>query len=100
GLEDTFLGALLLSSGCYLIPCPSAVAFNVEQSLAPDEVKPIDLELNRTKYQELISKTQMSEYNSAKFKACMAALEAKIETVQLPATVTALPGSSQVGTSS
>lgn len=30
GFEDTHLGALLLAAGCYLVPCPSSSAFNLE----------------------------------------------------------------------
>lgn len=82
GLEDTFLGALLVARECLLIPCPSSVAFNIEsEEESSDSNKMIDLEVNKRKYNELITKRRMDEYNSAKFQSVINLLESKLEVV-------------------
>ena len=82
GLEDTFLGALLVANGCHLIPCPSAVAFNLEASNTHDQAKHVDLELNRLKYEELVAKTRMAEYSKDKFQERVAFLSGKVDVVK------------------
>jgi glycosyltransferase involved in cell wall biosynthesis len=82
GLEDTLLGALLVASGCKLIPCPTSVAFNLERASAPVAEKAIDLWVNRTKYEEFISKTSMDLYSTSKFDQNVRFLKDKIEVVE------------------
>lgn len=82
GLEDTFLGSLLIGHGCYLIPCPSSVAFNVESEDSVEPGKFVDLELNRCKYEELMTKTRMDEYSHEKFRGVIALLDGKLEDSQ------------------
>ena len=82
GLEDTLLGALLVASGCKLIPCPTSVAFNLECASAPVAEKAMDLQVNKAKYQEFISKTRMDEYSTRKFDHNLRFLKDKIEVVE------------------
>jgi glycosyltransferase involved in cell wall biosynthesis len=81
GLEDTFLGALLVSTGSFLVPCPSSTAFNLELGEAENTNKEFDLALNRSKYQELLKKTRANEYTETKFKEALALLKPKTEVV-------------------
>jgi tetratricopeptide (TPR) repeat protein len=83
GLEDTLLGALLVATGCKLIPCPSAAAFNLETPTSGDASKYLDLGFNRRKYDEFVSKTRLSEYSRRKFDQTIAALDRHIEIVRL-----------------
>lgn len=62
GLEDSFLGALLFAKGLKLIPCPSSVAFKIEHK-DEGETKSHELERNRGKYIELLTKESNKSFN-------------------------------------
>jgi hypothetical protein len=61
GFEDSFLGALLLTKGVKLIPCPSSLAFKIEH---PDNTtKEFDKDRQRDNYTERLEKKAVSRYN-------------------------------------
>src|SRR6185369_6550964 len=82
GLEDTFLGALLIANGCRLIPCPSSVAFNLELDETANPHKMTDLMLNKAHYSELLSRTRLEEYTPHKFQRAVELLNGKISIVE------------------
>jgi len=81
GLEDTFLGAVLLGTGCRFIPCPSGVAFNIEDR-QKFILKSQELAISKRKYLECLTRFRMIEQSSKKFHENERFLRPKTEVVE------------------
>lgn len=73
GLEDSFIGALLVARGIKLVPCPSALAFKIEHP--EDETKWFDLERHRRLYSELLMRP-VAEFRKQRLRDLIESLQA------------------------
>jgi len=55
GMEDTFLGALLVANGTKLVPCPSSVAYMIKHREAKRSRDEFDLARNRSQYERRLN---------------------------------------------
>ena len=67
GFEDSFLGALLLARNLRLVPCPSGVAFNLEDPREDNPHKLHDIENNRQLYRELLG-LPLKQFSKSRFR--------------------------------
>jgi len=63
GLEDSLLGARLIGlANCRLVPCPSAVAFNIEEGAPAGPTKLEDIAHNRALYESNLDKPITTDF--------------------------------------